>query len=114
MLISELSRHTGVSTRALRHYDRSGLLDAERRSNGYRDFPESSVERVRRIRALLAVGLDLSAVAALLPCFAADGQLGGCDRARRRLTDQIAELDRTMAAIADTRAMLAAELARFA
>ncbi|MTE14667.1 MerR family transcriptional regulator [Nocardia aurantiaca] len=113
MLISELSRRTGVSTRALRHYDRSGLLDAERRSNGYRDFPESSVERVRRIRALLEVGLDLSAVASLLPCFAADGRLGGCERARRRLADRIADLDRSLLAITRARSLLAAELARW-
>ncbi|MGV9663263.1 MerR family transcriptional regulator [Nocardia niigatensis] len=113
MLISELSQRSGVSARALRHYDRSGLLEACRRSNGYRDFPESSVERVRRIRVLLAVGLDLSAVAALLPCFAPDGQLGGCERARMRLADRIAELDRSLLAITRARALLAAELARW-
>ncbi|MGW5112248.1 MerR family transcriptional regulator [Nocardia sp. NPDC004123] len=113
MLISELSQRSGVSARALRHYDRSGLLEAGRRSNGYRDFPESSVERVRRIRTLLEVGLELSGVAELLPCFAADGQLGGCERARRRLTDRIADLDRSLVAITRARAMLAAEVARW-
>ncbi|MGW4242324.1 MerR family transcriptional regulator [Nocardia sp. NPDC004722] len=113
MLISELSRRTGVSARALRHYDRSGLLEAGRRANGYRDFPESSVERVRRIRTLLAVGLDLSAIAALLPCFTEDGQLGGCPRARRRVSDEVAALDRALRAMTRTRSLLAAELARW-
>ncbi|GAB2523739.1 MerR family transcriptional regulator [Nocardia heshunensis] len=113
MLISELSQRTGASARALRHYDRSGLLEAGRRGNGYRDFPESSVERVRRIRALLAVGLDLAAIASLLPCFAADGQLGGCPHARRRLADEVADLDRELMSLARTRSLLTAELARW-
>ncbi|AYF78508.1 MerR family transcriptional regulator [Nocardia yunnanensis] len=113
MLISELSRRTGVSTRALRHYDRSGLLEAGRRSNGYREFPESSVERVRRIRALLAVGLDLSAVGELLPCLTTEGWPGGCAHARRRLADEVAELDRALASMGRTRAALGDELARW-
>ncbi|MEU6579819.1 MerR family transcriptional regulator [Nocardia sp. NPDC046763] len=102
-----------MSARALRDYDRSGLLEAGRRSNGYRDFPESSIERVRRIRAMPEVGLDLSGVADLLPCFAPDGQLGGCERARRRLTDRIADLDRSPVAITRARDLLAAEVSRW-
>ncbi|MCC9308624.1 MerR family transcriptional regulator [Kitasatospora sp. RB6PN24] len=114
MRISELARRSGVSARSLRHYDRHGLLNATRLPNGYRDFTEQSVEQVRRIRSLLGVGLSLAGVAALLPCFADDGRLAGCDRARARLVDQIAALDESLAAMARTRAMLAEELARWA
>jgi DNA-binding transcriptional MerR regulator len=113
MQINQLAQRTGVSTRALRHYDQRGLLASQRLPNGYRDFPEHSVEQVRRVRLLLDVGLDLSAVALLLPCFADDGRLTGCDRARERLVGQIREIDRSIETMRTTRAMLADELARW-
>ena len=113
MLVSELAERSGVSTRSLRHYDKQGLLRSTRLPNGYRDFAEHSVEQVRRIRSLLDVGLDLSAISKLMPCFTDDGRLAGCDVARGRLADQVEALDRSMAAMRRTRSMLARELARW-
>ena len=110
MWISELAGRCGVSTRSLRHYDAQGLLDSTRMPNGYRDFAESSVEQVRRIRSLLAVGLDLAEIAALMPCFADDGRLGGCDVARRRLAERIRAIDLAMAELRGNRARLAAQV----
>ncbi|WP_063771983.1 MerR family transcriptional regulator [Kitasatospora mediocidica] len=110
MLISELATRTGVSSRALRHYDGCGLLPSRRRSNGYRDFPPEAIERVRRIRLLLEVGLDLVAVASLLPCFAEDGRLAPCEPAQERLRAQIRSIDASMATMRETRRMLVAEL----
>lgn len=57
MKIGELSRRTGVSVRALRHYEDEGLLRPERRSNGYRDYADADVAVVRQIRALIDSGL---------------------------------------------------------
>lgn len=54
MLIGELSRRTGVSTRLLRYYEGQGLLEARRGPNGYRSYDEDAVATVRKIRALLA------------------------------------------------------------
>ncbi|MFD5575536.1 MerR family DNA-binding transcriptional regulator, partial [Streptomyces cadmiisoli] len=48
MLIGELSRRTGVSSRLLRYYEAQGLLDAERGPNGYRDYTADSVAAVRK------------------------------------------------------------------
>ncbi|GAB2699850.1 MerR family transcriptional regulator [Kitasatospora kifunensis] len=110
MLINELARRTGISTRALRHYDQRELLPSRRRPNGYRDFPESAVEQVRRIRLLLDIGLALEAVERLLPCFAEDGRLAPCPRAQERLRAQIESIDRSMATMRETRAMLVTAL----
>ena len=41
MKISELAKRTGVSTHALRHYERLGLLEPVRHANGYRDYTEA-------------------------------------------------------------------------
>ncbi|MFE5828438.1 MerR family transcriptional regulator [Streptomyces erythrochromogenes] len=69
MKIGELSRRTGVTTRTLRYYEEQGLLHPERRPNGYRDFPESDVLRVRQVRDLLAAGLPTRVIRVVVPCF---------------------------------------------
>ncbi|GIF63409.1 hypothetical protein Ais01nite_14440 [Asanoa ishikariensis] len=110
MLINQLAHRTGVSTRALRHYDGLGLLSSRRLGNGYRDFAESAVEEVRRIRLLLDIGLGLQAVAQVLPCFDQDGALTACPTARERLRGQIRDLDSSIAELQRTRGLLAGAL----
>lgn len=99
--------------RVLRHYDTNGLLPSHRLPNGYRGFPEQAIERVRRIRLLLGVGLDLEGIALLLPCFSGDGRLTPCDRAQERMLAQIADVDAKMAALRATRRLLTDELRRW-
>ena len=75
MRIGELSQRTGVSERLLRYYEEQGLLHPRRRPSGYRDYAESDVQTVRRIRTLLSAGLGTSVIAEVLPCFADKGDL---------------------------------------
>ncbi|WP_141579319.1 MerR family transcriptional regulator [Actinomadura sp. WMMA1423] len=72
MLIGELSRRTGVSTRLLRYYEEQGLLDVERDSNGYRRYGDGSVLTVRKIRVLLDAGLTTEVIRQVLPCTRSD------------------------------------------
>ncbi|HEV2668658.1 MAG TPA: heavy metal-responsive transcriptional regulator [Blastocatellia bacterium] len=55
----ELARLSGVSADTLRHYERKGLLKPRRAPNGYREYTRHAVERVRLIRAALAIGFKL-------------------------------------------------------
>lgn len=108
MRIGELSRRTGVRTHQLRYYEAQGLLDVARRSNGYREFDEGAVLRVRQIRHLLDAGLSSEDIASVLPCAVGEEpQLPGCVelltamRSRlRRLEDQMARLARSRSALA--------------
>lgn len=68
MLISELSAATGASPRSLRYYEQRGLVQAERLSNGYRDYGDEAVDAVARIRGLLELGLPTELIEAVLPC----------------------------------------------
>ncbi len=62
----ELARIAGVSADTLRHYERKGLLPAPRRSsNGYREYPAETLERVRLVRRALAVGFTIDELARL-------------------------------------------------
>lgn len=73
MKISELSRRTGVSHRLLRYYEEQGLLTPTRLPNGYRDYTDSSVERVEHVRALLKAGLSTDVIREVAPCFHGSG-----------------------------------------
>ncbi|MFF5482169.1 MerR family transcriptional regulator [Streptomyces sp. NPDC012935] len=68
VLISELAELTGVSARALRHYEDRGLLAPARSSSGYRDYAESDVSRVAQIRMMIAAGLGTSTIRRYLDC----------------------------------------------
>jgi len=68
MKIGELATRTEVSTRLLRYYEEQGLLTADRESNGYRDYPESAVERVMQIRGLIDAGIPTVLIKDMIPC----------------------------------------------
>jgi DNA-binding transcriptional MerR regulator len=95
----EMVARTGVSERLLRYYEDQGLLQPDRLPSGYREYAESDVEVVRRIRALLAAGLSTSTIAHVLPCVTADlkptcsALFDQLHQERERITASIAALE---------------------
>jgi DNA-binding transcriptional MerR regulator len=73
MRIGEASRLSGASVRALRHYEDEGLIAPGRHHNGYRDYCDFTLARVRRVRSLLDVGLPLRLVREVLPHLGDEG-----------------------------------------
>jgi len=58
--VGELAKRTGVSVRALHHYDEIGLLSPSLRSeSGYRLYTEADVMRLQQIRSLRSLGFSL-------------------------------------------------------
>lgn len=68
MRIGELSARTGASARSLRYWEQHGLLHTVRQPNGYRGYPESAVQRVRNIQAMLSVGFSVEEIRAFTDC----------------------------------------------
>ena len=65
--VGELARRTGLTVRALHHYDSIGLLHPSGRSdNGYRLYSRDDVARLHSIQTLRRMGLSLGDVAQLL------------------------------------------------
>ncbi|MDF5719557.1 MAG: MerR family transcriptional regulator [Rhizonema sp. PD37] len=64
MLISELSKETGVSKDTIRFYEKAGLLDAtcKRGDNNYRQYDEEVIGRLTFIRQGKALGFTLSEI----------------------------------------------------
>lgn len=105
VLIGELARRTGVSERLLRYYERTELIHAERRPNGYREYGDQTVETVRRVRALLAVGLPTRIIRQVLPCYDT-ATLHPCPGVLASLRDQLNILDQRAADLETARHLL--------
>ncbi|MEV4672918.1 MerR family transcriptional regulator [Actinomadura sp. NPDC049382] len=108
MRIGELSRRTGVNAHQLRYYEARGLLAADRRANGYREYDESAVLRVREIRHLLGAGLSSEDIAYLLPCAVGEApELLGCPELLTAMRSRLERLDEQMTRLAQSRDALA-------
>lgn len=68
MHISELSRKTGVSLRSLRYYEEKDLLSPDRQNNGYREYRETDIERVRLIQMYFSLGLTVKEIMSFFQC----------------------------------------------
>jgi DNA-binding transcriptional MerR regulator len=108
MFIGELSTRTGVSTRSLRYYEQQGLLRPQRRASGYREFDESDVATVRRVRILLAAGLNTDLIREVLPCMAEEGAILAptCEEMAQDLKHERERLGRSIEQLQAAHAML--------
>lgn len=65
--VGELAKRTGLTVRALHHYDSIGLLKPSARSDsGYRLYNQGDVTRLYRIQALQRLGFALAEIGAML------------------------------------------------
>lgn len=106
MRIGELTSRTGVDEQLLRYYERQGLLQPERASNGYRVYAEADVTAVRRIRELLAAGLTTSAIAEIGTCIRDEPPTPACDGILARLRDERTNIDRAITRLQAARTTL--------
>ncbi|MFF1913134.1 MerR family transcriptional regulator [Streptomyces sp. NPDC058239] len=111
MRIGELSERTATPRRLLRYYEEQGLIVADRSPNGYRDYDEFCVDRVRQIRGLLDAGLPTRIIKQILPCLnkprtihfpdATPEMLATLEHERDRMTERIQCLMRNRDAIGE-------------
>lgn len=111
--IGQLATLSGVSVRAVRHYEQVGLLTAERSAAGYRVFAPIALEHVQRIQVLLKNGFTLAQirpVAAMFDIASKDRRLV-CADVIGLYHAKLTELDERIAALVALRERAAARLA---
>ncbi len=65
--IGEVSKITGVSESALRHYDKENLLSPKRqKDNQYRVYDEEDIKRIRKIKLFKNMGFELEIIKHML------------------------------------------------
>ncbi|MBA2720102.1 MAG: MerR family transcriptional regulator [Chloroflexi bacterium] len=117
--ITDVARRTGVPTSTLRYYDGIGLLASSGRAdNGYRQYDERALDRLRFIARAKGLGCSLEEIATLLRAF--DEDCGEVQAPLRDLVDgkialaqrHVAELVALTAQLQEARHALAAETAQ--
>jgi MerR family copper efflux transcriptional regulator len=88
MNVSEIARAVGIAPTAVRFYERRGILPAAaRRGNGYREYTDDDLCRLRLVVSLRSLGLDLAVAGRLAnQCLA-----GHCDAMSRDLAPLISK-----------------------
>jgi DNA-binding transcriptional MerR regulator len=109
--IKEFATLTGVSVRALHHYDRLGLLKARRTPSGYRMYSGEDVAILEQIVALKFIGISLRDIKRLLRPERRD--LSGVLAAPRIvLEEKRRRLDLAIAAVRDAQEMVGQDAGR--
>lgn len=116
MQISELAQRTSVSVHALRHYERLGLLQPQRRANGYRDYPEALQREVVFIAMSRQLGFSLPQIAERLGEYRAgtltvDAMVQALAERAAALAQQIAALQAQKTRVEEHQAWLVAQQA---
>lgn len=97
MRVGEAARATGLTVRALRHYDAAGLVRPSGRTpSGHRQYGTADVARLERVAALRRAGLGLDDIAGAL----ASGDV------RAALERRLNEVEQELAAGAQARSRL--------
>jgi MerR family redox-sensitive transcriptional activator SoxR len=105
LLISEVSRRSGVASSALRFYEERGLISSERAGSGHRRYRRSVLRRVAFIIFAQRIGLTLEEIGAELARLPTDRIPTRGDWARlsgewtKRIDQKIAELQRIRAGL---------------
>ncbi|MFE6286182.1 MerR family transcriptional regulator [Streptomyces sp. NPDC057877] len=113
MRIGDASRISGVSARSLRYYEDEGLIVPGRFSNGFRDYCQSTVDRVLVIRSLLESGLPVRLIREALPSLTDGPETGTgavCAEFLREVQGYRDRLAARIAALSDQQAALDAYL----
>jgi DNA-binding transcriptional MerR regulator len=94
--IGELARRAEIGVDAIRYHERRGILPAPfRRPSGYRQYTAATVERIRFVKALQALGFNLDEVREVLRDV--DEGIASCGSERPRFEVVLARIDRKLA-----------------
>jgi DNA-binding transcriptional MerR regulator len=104
--VGELSRLTGLTVRALRHYDEIGLVRPSQRSAaGYRLYDDDNVLRLQQVAVLRELGVPLDEIGPALDATTDRAALlrkhrGALSERRTRIDAMLAAVDRALEALA--------------
>ena len=100
--IGELAQRAGITAKAIRFYERTGVLPvAERAASGYRLYGEDAVEMLGFVKRATGLGLTLAEIRDIIAI--RQGGRPPCGHVHRLLRDKAAELDRKLKDLLDVR-----------
>ena len=100
--IGQLARRAGVTAKAIRFYERKGILPPARRAaNRYRVYGEDAADILHFVKQASGLGLTLAEVKDIIAI--RKGGRPPCTHVHQLLRDKAAELDRKLKDLVDVR-----------
>ena len=112
MLISELSKRTGVSIHTLRFYENYGLFkgvsDKNVKTNNYKHYGDSLIEKIALIKGAKEVGFTLAEIKELLDSWysqrlTVEEKVAVVNRKIDEIEDKIVQLNEVKRLLAESR-----------
>lgn len=108
---SQVATETGASPKALRGYEKNGLISPVRAENGYRLYDRHQVRVVSQIRHLNAIGIPLRDMAPFVDCLNTGSEhADACPSTLVEYRRAIDRIDRTITTLSEQREALVANL----
>ena len=105
MRIGELASRTGITTKTIRFWESTGLLDDPARTPaGYRDYGPEAIDRLEFIRHAQTAGLTLGEIRQVLAI--SDGGRAPCEHVGELIRRHLADVDQRIRELTDTRRRL--------
>ena len=104
MNIGQAAERAGLPVKTLRYYEEIGLIAPDRQPNGYRDYGESEVHKLRFLQRARGLGFSIEDCRALLSLYE-DRNRASADVKRLALA-RIDDIDRKLAELKGLRATL--------
>lgn len=96
MLIKELSYKTGASIRSIRYYETKKLLISKRLKNGYRDYDDKAIERIKTIQLYLGLGINTDDMAQIIECPTTQNERPLCKAAYELYKSKLTEVNKQL------------------
>ena len=74
MNIGDAARETGLPAKTIRYYEEIGLVCADRRANGYRDYGPAAIEKLRFVGRARSLGFTVQQCRDLLSLYEDPGR----------------------------------------
>ncbi|GGA58752.1 Cu(I)-responsive transcriptional regulator [Pelagibacterium lentulum] len=104
MNIGAAAERSGLPPKTIRYYEDIGLLKADRAANGYRDYSQEDVHRLRFVQRARSLGFSVEECRQLLSLYA-DRSRASAD-VKAIATEKLGEIDRKIAELTELRGVL--------
>lgn len=104
MNIGEAAKQSGLSTKTIRYYEDVKLITPMRRANGYRDYGEQDVHKLRFLQRARNLGFPLTTCRKLLSLY--ENRDRASADVKKLATMHLEEIDIKIAELQDLRATL--------
>lgn len=92
MNIGEASRRSGLPSKTIRYYEEVGLITPARSRNGYRDYRDPDIHKLRFLQRSRSLGFSIEDARRLLALY--ENDVRQSEEVHRQVARRVADIDR--------------------